>query len=358
MESDERKGISMKRIILCAAACLMLLACGKPDATETNVKSPAQQAEPNQTVETEPAANPASEIKPTEAALDPDPTEETVVIDAINSDPTTAPTLQPIPAEMRFPDKFSDTPVLDDEGMTYKSDSVDISIRIYTEKNTYSKRIVYYVADIYVKDVTMIRTAAARGDFGMRYERRVKEIASDAGAILAIDGDTYTHVEKSFVIRNGELYRDTPIENTDICILYRDGTMETKKWGTFTAQSIIDSDPWQVWGFGPALLDEEGNAISIDHRLSGHNPRAAIGYFEPGHYCFVIVDGVRGSRDNGSDGIRLSAFSQLMADLGCKAAYNLDGGDSAQMYWNGRIINKSNNEGRVISDIIYILPEQ
>ena len=213
------------------------------------------------------------------------------------------------------------------------------------------------MADIYVADVTSIRTIAAQGDFTMRYERRVKEIASDAGAILAIDGDTYTHVRNSFVIRNGVLYRDTPIENTDICILYRDGTMETKKWGTFTAQEVIDADPWQVWGFGPALLDEEGHAISIDHHLAGHNPRAAIGYFVPGHYCFVVVDGQRGGKDNGSDGIRLSAFSQLMADLGCKAAYNLDGGDSAQMYWNGAIINKSNNESRVISDIIYILPE-
>jgi exopolysaccharide biosynthesis protein len=71
----------------------------------------------------------------------------------------------------------------------------------------------------------------------------------------------------------------------------------------------------------------------------------------------VVVDGQRGGKDKGSDGIRLSAFSQLMADLGCKVAYNLDGGDSAQMYWNGAIINKSNNESRVISDIIYILPE-
>ena len=71
----------------------------------------------------------------------------------------------------------------------------------------------------------------------------------------------------------------------------------------------------------------------------------------------MIVDGQRGKKDSGSDGIRLSALSQLMADLGCKVAYNLDGGDSAQMYWNGKIINKTKNESRVISDIIYILPE-
>ncbi len=351
----------MKRIVLCAAACLLLIACGKPKAAETAEAVSAQQSESATAVETEDVVE-IEEISlsnTTEAARPatvPGPTEGTVA-DAKTAEPTAAPTLPPAPPEIRFPGKFSETKILDDEARTYKSSTIDISIKVYNEKNTYSKRIVYYVADIYVADVTSIRTAAARGDFGMRYERRVREIASDAGAILAIDGDTYTHVEKSFVIRNGVLYRDTPIKDTDICILYRDGTMETKKWGTFTAQEVIASDPWQVWGFGPALLDEEGHAISIEHKLSGHNPRAAIGYYEPGHYCFVIVDGQRGKKDSGSDGIRLSALSQLMADLGCKVAYNLDGGDSAQMYWNGKIINKTKNESRVISDIIYILPE-
>ena len=351
----------MKRVTLFAAVCLLLFACGKP-AAKTAEDASAKNPEPVYTAETESSVT-TEEIAAPQQTVASNPTlppedEETVVVESASEAPTAAPTLQPVPVEKRFPGKFSDTPVLDAEGMTYKSSKIDISIKVYHETGTYSKRITYYVADIYVADVTSIRTAAAQNDFGMRYERRVKEIAADAGAILAIDGDTYTHVEKSFVIRNGVLYRDTPIKDTDICVLYRDGTMETKKWGTFTAQEIIDSDPWQVWGFGPALLDENGNAISIDHRLSGHNPRAAIGYYEPGHYCFVIVDGQRGKKDSGSDGIRLSAFSELMADLGCKAAYNLDGGDSAQMYWNGKIINKSNNESRVISDIIYILPEE
>lgn len=47
-----------------------------------------------------------------------------------------------------------------------------------------------------------------------------------------------------------------------------------------------------------------------------------------------------------------------MEDLGCKAAYNLDGGGSAQMYWNGEIISRTCNDGREIGDIIYLLPEE
>ena len=81
------------------------------------------------------------------------------------------------------------------------------------------------------------------------------------------------------------------------------------------------------------------------------NPRCAIGYFEPGHYCFVVVDG---RRPGYSNGVTMKMLSRLMYDLGCTVAYNLDGGASAQMYWNGDIYNYPSGNGRTISDIVYI----
>ncbi len=330
----------MKRFVLFAAAVLLLSACTRESVnTETEIETPSD------------AAVSASAVQTSETTAWPLPPDEAVFV----PEATFASTPEPAPfglCGVRFSDKFSDTPVKEERA--YRSSSIGISIETKTVKETYGKSVTYYVADLYVQDATSIRTEAARGDFGMRYTRKVKEIAADAGALLAIDGDTYTHVKKSFVIRNGVLYRDTLIDGTDLCVLYRDGRMETKKWGTFTREEIIDSDPWQVWGFGPALLDETGRAMEISHELMGPNPRAAIGYYEPGHYCFVIVDG----RGESGSGITLTNLSRLMEDLGCKAAYNLDGGASAQMYWDGEIINRSCNEGRTISDIIYLLPEE
>ena len=347
-------GIEMKRIIICLLACLLLTGC--KTAADDRQKTPAN-AEAFAENRSELVSVAAEDAL--SAASAPKQKQEDVVsvpgaLTGSEKDPAPAAESVQTPAwaDPRFPGKFAEKPELSDR--SYKSPSVDITITTYTVKDTYSKLTSYHVADIYVKDVTSIKTAAARS-FDTRYERTVKDIASDAGALLAIDGDTYTRVKKSFVIRNGVLYRDTPIENTDICILYRDGRMETKKWGEFTMEEVVASDPWQVWGFGPALLDENGHAVEIEHKLSSWNPRAVIGYYEPGHYCLVIVDG----RDHEwSEGVRLSALSRLMEDLGCKAAYNLDGGDSAVMYWNGEIISKSRNETRVISDIIYILPEE
>lgn len=41
-----------------------------------------------------------------------------------------------------------------------------------------------------------------------------------------------------------------------------------------------------------------------------------------------------------------------MEKLGCTAAYNLDGGQSAQMYFNGAFQNRTHGT-RQIGDIIY-----
>ena len=52
-------------------------------------------------------------------------------------------------------------------------------------------------------------------------------------------------------------------------------------------------------------------------------------------------------------GITLKDLSQMYADLGCKAAFNLDGGATAAMSYMGELISKPYNGGRNASDILY-----
>ena len=128
--------------------------------------------------------------------------------------------------------------------------------------------------------------------------------------------------------------------------------MKTFEVGTYSVDEIIRSDPWQTWQFGPALLDENGEPkTKFNTSLIGQNPRCAIGYYEPGHYCFVVVDGRQKGSSLGAD---VEELSRLMYSLGCKAAYNLDGGTSAQMYFNGKYCNRQRGE-RPIGDIIYFI---
>ena len=85
------------------------------------------------------------------------------------------------------------------------------------------------------------------------------------------------------------------------------------------------------------------------------NPRTAIGMIEKGHYVMVVSDG----RTSESAGLTLYQLAGVMKDLGCTEAYNLDGGGSTTMVFNGNVINKPTTNGntiseRAVSDIVYI----
>ena len=86
-----------------------------------------------------------------------------------------------------------------------------------------------------------------------------------------------------------------------------------------------------------------------------NNPRTAIGKLAENHYVFVVSDG----RTNKSTGLTLYELANFMKELGCTEAYNLDGGGSSTMYFNGNVINNPTTNGnriseRSVSDIVYI----
>ena len=68
----------------------------------------------------------------------------------------------------------------------------------------------------------------------------------------------------------------------------------------------------------------------------------------------IVVDG----RSDESDGMELTELAQVFIDIGADVAYNLDGGGSATMWFNGALVNNPtdghDNEEREVSDIIYI----
>ena len=58
-------------------------------------------------------------------------------------------------------------------------------------------------------------------------------------------------------------------------------------------------------------------------------------------------------------GLTLADLARVMQEAGCATAYNLDGGGSSTLYFNGRVLNNPTPNGRTISeravsDIVYI----
>mgnify|MGYP002292161028 FL=1 len=94
----------------------------------------------------------------------------------------------------------------------------------------------------------------------------------------------------------------------------------------------------------------------FDCSINSRNPRSVLGYYEPGHYCFVAVSGRRGDPPVGEGrGMTTAELSKLMYDLGCKEAYNMDGGATSMLFFDGKLVNvPAGGEGRKCSDMIYI----
>ena len=160
---------------------------------------------------------------------------------------------------------------------------------------------------------------------------------------------------------NGELLRTTRNTERDLCLIYRTGEMRTVR-----AQDINDAwltaevpKLWHIFCFGPTLLDAEGKACTtFNTNVQPDNPRSAIGYYEPGHYCFVQVDG-RATKSGvvpgeHNIGLNMNRLAELMESLGCQVAYNLDGGQSSMMWFDGEIISTPFLGGRPVGDIVLI----
>ncbi len=244
--------------------------------------------------------------------------------------------------------RFSDQEILTDH--SYSNPSISISWDMYRDEINYSKPITFYVADVLVKDVTSLTTAFARGSYSVGGTTSIEKIARRNNCIVAISGDFARWHDNGLIIRNGEVFREKKL-SSDLCVLYRSGIMETYEPGTVSIESILDMDPWQSWHFGPELLDHNGlPKTRFNTAVAGLNPRSVIGYYEPGHYCLVVVDG-RQRRYSG--GVTMKELSRLMYALGCVRAYNLDGGATAHMSWTTKVIN-SPSRGRNIHDVICV----
>lgn len=231
---------------------------------------------------------------------------------------------------------------------SYRSDTVSVTIHSFRYEES-----ACYLADIYIRDITAFATAFSGGEYRGGRET-VQQMAADNAAVVAINGDFYSYRSKGPVVRNGVVYKDSVDDRVDICVLYRDGRLVTYEKGVTFEQILAGGEPYQAWAFGPMLLDADGQPLTefnCGTSILATNPRAAVGYYEPGHYCFLLVDGRQGSY---ARGLSMEQLSQLFYELGCTAAYNLDGGQTAVMATKDALVNQPYRGGRSTSDILYI----
>ena len=242
--------------------------------------------------------------------------------------------------------------------VTYTSYSDgNISVTL-TEKTVNETQV--YVADITLSSSDYLKTALAQNSYGTNVTAKTSVTAAENNAILAVNGDYYGANSSGYVIRNGVVYRDSVREdasNGDLAI-YKDGSFKIIYEDQVSANQLVQDGVVNLLAFGPSLVED--GEISVDTstevgQAMSSNPRTAIGIIDENHYIIVVSDG----RTSESKGLSLYQMAEVMKSYGVKTAYNLDGGGSSTLYFNGQVINKPTTGGskiseRAVSDIVYI----
>ena len=238
---------------------------------------------------------------------------------------------------------------------SYKDDNISVNLSETTVNSTQ-----VYIADVTVSSSDYLKTAFAQNAFGTNVTAKTSETAADNNAILAVNGDYYGANSTGYVIRNGVVYRDTVRENSnngDLAI-YKDGSFKIIYEDQISADQLVKDGVVNLLAFGPALVENSEIAVGTNEEVGqamASNPRTAIGIIDENHYIIVVSDG----RTSESKGLSLYQMAEVMKSYGVKTAYNLDGGGSSTLYFNGQVINKPTTGGnkiseRSVSDIVYI----
>lgn len=234
--------------------------------------------------------------------------------------------------------------------MSYYDENIDLRIEKFDENG-----VIFYVAELKLSDAKYLRTALAKGKFGKNIKDKTSVTAEESGALFAINGDYCGFRDDGVIMRNGQILRENPRdygrcglvidENGDLLII--DETELTKS-------SLEKMNAVQCFSFGPTLVIDSEININETGTSKKNNPRTAIGQIDTLHYIFIVVDG----RTKQSKGMDFPELAEEFKKRGCKTAYNLDGGGSSTMWFNGKVINSPTDGKRMgereISDIIFI----
>ena len=278
--------------------------------------------------------------------------------------PSPAPTPTPEPDlrtewQKRFEERFTEDIVLTEN--SYSSPNVSITLTTYEEPID-NRQVRWHVADIYIASMDNIATALANDAYVYYAEQDILDMMAPKNAILAMGGDSCLRQAHCFAVKNSEVYDNRPTAS-EVCVLYADGRMEILKKDDMDVDALLAQDGGnalcQSWHFGPGLLNADGSArtdfggVFDQYIFMGtRQPRAGVGYYEPGHYCMIVAEG----RLAHSEGVTMEQFSRLFEREGCALAYNLDGGRTAQIAFDGRKYSEQSNGNRnPQNDILYIV---
>lgn len=231
---------------------------------------------------------------------------------------------------------------------------LDETIMVITWKQVLDNS-VYTISEVKIADPSQFRRFLADGVYASSSKYVGREMAASVNAVVASSGDFYAFRDQGIIVYDNKLMRmegrllDTCFidGNGDIQFAHRTEMMDRAE----TEKFVEDEGVRFSLAFGPILV-EDGEVASIPAFYpvgEGDipNPRAILGQLDTLHYLLVAVS----AEPPYEYGHTLDVVAENMKELGCIQAYNLDGGGTATIVMNDKLINYVYE--RLISDIIY-----
>ena len=212
------------------------------------------------------------------------------------------------------------------------------------------------LAEIKIADGSQFRRKLAGDTYGSPVYLNASTMAGAANAVVASNADCYAFRQSGLTVYQRQLFRNSA-DKLDTCFITAGGDMLFLRAGEpggddAVKDYIAENDVLFSLAFGPALVDGGVLQQCVSYPIGEvrtEAARAGIGMTDELHYLLMTVNGT-GSRP----GISVNEFAELMYDRGCVKAYNLSGGQTAEITIQGEPANDVDcGAERAVSDMIY-----
>lgn len=233
---------------------------------------------------------------------------------------------------------------------------LDDSIAVITWKEAYGNTVMAF-AEVKIADGSQFRRFLAGGQFGAETQYTTTQMAQSVNAVLASSGDFYKFRYNGVVVYENTVRR-VNTNKADTCYIDQDGnlifTYQNTKMTSEEAQRFVDEHGIRFsLTFGPVLVDDGMRCEPQTYELgqiNSNSPRAALCQLDKLHYLVVTAN----PEGPGTGAINIHTFAERIAETGCTKAYALDGGQTAAIALDGKLVNYPlYGQQRPISDIIY-----
>ena len=233
---------------------------------------------------------------------------------------------------------------------------LDDSIATVTWKEPYGTTVLTF-AEVVIADGSQFRRFLADGRYGADTQYTTTEMAQTVNAVLASSGDFYKFHYNGIVVYENTV-RNVYTNKADTCYINADGDLlfghQDVKMTKEEAQKFVDDNNIRFsLAFGPILVDNGQRCEPENYDLGEVNsisPRAALCQMGTRHYLIVTAN----HEEDYPSALNIHQFAERIALTGCQKAYTLDGGQTAAIALDGKLVNRVlYGQQRSISDIIY-----